>query len=328
MMVSRKSLALVSFGTLLLLLACGKEKDRGSAPPPTKEEGRALDVATLPAETRVIIGARVPQILASPVLRRLVDRALAHDPDARARLESLLGRCKIDLSRDVERVTIAMADAADVALLVSGKIDPAALVACVRAEAGELSESQHDGRTVYATGRDGQRVWLTVAEGSLVAATSERWMDALLDPAKPSIATRADTQALLARVDRDAAVWGVGYLPPGSETRMAELTGGKVAAPPKAVTFTVTLGKPTPIDASLRLEMASPGDATALVDVASKQRDLLAIAAQRHGLGRMVSKTNIDADGTGLRLALRLDEPDVRLLEEAMSPKAEKEQGR
>jgi len=59
------------------------------------------------------------------------------------------------------------------------------------------------------------------------------------------------------------------------------------------------------------------------------QHRSIAIAAQRHGLGRVVSKTNIDADGAGLRLALRLDEPDVRLLEEAMSPKVEtKEQGR
>ena len=174
-----------------------------------------------------------------------------------------------------------------------------------------------------------KRQWLAFDGTTVVAATSERWMDALLDPARPTIATRADTQALLARVDREAAVWGVGYLPAGAGTRMGELTGGKVTAPPKAVTFTVSLAGDPPISAALRLEMASESDAAALVDVASRQRDLLAIAAQRHGLGRMVSKTNIDADGAGLRLALRLDEPDVRLLEEAISPKVgTKEQGR
>jgi hypothetical protein len=310
-------------------LACGKDTP---AAPAVKEApaARALEVATLPADTRVIIGARVPRVLESPVLRRLVDQALARDPDARARMESLLGRCKIDLARDVEGVTIAMGEPTDVALLVSGKIDPAALLGCVRAEAGELDESRRGGRTVYAT-RDGngQKVWLAFEGATVVAATSERWMDAVLDPARPTIATRADTQALLARVDRDAAVWGVGYLPPVAETRMGELTGGAVKAPPRAVSFAVALGKDPPISAALRLEMASASDAAALASVASRQRDLLAIAAQRHGLGRMVSKTHIDADGAGLRLALRLDEPDVRLLEEAMSPKVEtKEQGR
>jgi len=96
MMLPGKTLALVA---LLGVLACGKDK---TSPPAGKEEAlaRALDVATLPAETQVIIGASVPRVLESVVLRRLIDQALARDPDARARLESLLGRCKIALDRD------------------------------------------------------------------------------------------------------------------------------------------------------------------------------------------------------------------------------------
>lgn len=332
MRLSRKTLALVAVASLLVCGGCGKDKASppGSAAPGKDETAaRALDVATLPADTRVIIGAQVPRVLESPILRRLVDQALARDPDARARLEALLGRCKIALDRDVDRVTIAMGEPADVGLLVSGKIDPAALLACVREEAGELAESTQHGHKVYATTREGQKVWLAFDGATVVAATSERWMATLLDPARATIATRADTQALLARVDRDAALWGIGYLPAGTTSRMSELTGGKVSAPPKAVTFDVALGKGAPLAAGLRLEMNSAADAAALVDVAEKQRDLLAIAAQRHGLGRVVTKTHIDSDGAGLRLALRLDEPDVRLLEEAISHKVEtKEQGR
>jgi hypothetical protein len=327
MAVSRKALALVA---LACMSACGKEK--GSAPAAaTTDPGAPLDVATLPAETRVIIGARVSKLLGSAILRRLVDQALAQDPDARARLESLLARCKLDLARDVERVTVAMAEPHDVGLLVHGRIDPQALLGCVRAEAGELTETQQGGRTVYATTREGNRVWLAFDGTTVVAATSERWIATLLDRARPSIQTRADTVALLAKVDRDAAVWGVGYVPPSAETRMGEITGGKVTAPPKSVTFAVQTDKdPSPLSAALRLELASPADATALIDLATRQRDLLAIAAQRFGLGRMVSKTQIDAEGRDLRFTLRLDPPDVRLLEEAIArdTREPKEQGR
>lgn len=333
MAVYRKTLALVVYGALTcipMLGACGK--DKGSAPAAGKEDPSApLDVATLPAETRVIIAARVPRVLASPVLKRLVDQALARDPDARARLESLLARCKLDLARDVERVTVAMGEPQDVGLLVHGKIDPQALLGCVRAEAGELAESKQAGRTVYATTREGNKVWLAFDGTTVVAATSERWIGTLLDRARPSLQTRADTQALLAKVDRDAAVWGIGYLPPTVGANMSEVTGGKVTTPPRAVTFAVETDKDqAPLVAALRLEMGSPADATALIDLATRQRDLLAIAAQRFGLGRMVSKTQIDTDGKDLRFALRLDPPDVRLLEEAIARDTSetKEQGR
>jgi hypothetical protein len=158
-----------------------------------------------------------------------------------------------------------------------------------------------------------------------VASSSEGWLDALLDGKREKLPA-----AFLAKVDRSAPLWGTGTMPPGVGDRLSELTRGTVKKPAQAVSFQVDT-KDAAVDAALRIEMSDESDARELAAFAGGQLDLLAIAAQRFGLGRLVARTRITAEGTGVKLALRLDEDDVRLLEGALGQAAnqdEKEQVR
>lgn len=338
-MATRRLLALAL--VLVLLASCGKDKAAPGVPdasPPAPSRASLGEVSDLPAETRVFLEARIAPLMGSPVVRQIFERVLGRDPEARTRLTSLLERCKVDLGRDVERVTLAMADPTDVALLVRGHLDEAALLECVRAEAGGLTSAPHPGGlTVYATQGEGSRVWLTFTQGLVVVSSSEKWLDAVLDEKGEKVASRPQMTALLGQVDRQASLWGAGTMPAGVGERLTELTRGAVKQPARAISFTVHAG--AMLDARLRLEMVDEADARELATFMKGQIDLLALGAQRYGLGRTVARTQITTDGASVALALKLDENDVRLLEGALgqappAPQApepvrdEKEQGR
>ena len=133
---------------LLALAACGKRKkeavpeSEAPASPVASGPVAALALADLPATTRVIIGVSIPRIAASTLMRRLLTEAMARDADIRPRIDALLGRCQIDLPRDLTDVTIAKGAATDeVAILAAGHFDAKAIVACVHAEVNDAGSA-------------------------------------------------------------------------------------------------------------------------------------------------------------------------------------------
>ena len=330
-MVTRKLIAL-----LLLAAACGKGK--AGAPEAQAQAQPVAEIGTvnaLPAETRVIIGVQVPRIVVSPLARRLLAELLGRDPEAQQRLVDLLGRCKIDPARDVREVTIAMAEGQDLALIVRGTLDAPALLGCVRTEAtaggGSFSEKPLAGQTIYAaTSQAGtQKVWLAFAgSGTVVAALSEGWLAKVLDPSTPRIDSRPDTVSLLRKVGRDAAVWGVGYLPPGAGAQLVKLTERQVVAPALSVGFEASFDKG--LDAALRMDMASSSDADHLATFAKGQLDWIAVAAQQYRLGQLVARAQLTTDGPSVKLSIKLDDADVKKVEAALAdnPAVKKEQSK
>jgi hypothetical protein len=330
-MATWRSTAIWLVVSAALAAACKGRVPAAGEPPggSTLESAPALDVLDLPAATQVVLEARVAPLAASPLARRLIDGALAQDAESRGRLDALLARCRIDPARDIDRLTLAMKDTAEVALVAAGRFDAAAIVACVRAEAGELEETRHAGQPVHGTARRENPVFFTAGASRIVAATSRSWLHAVLERGA-ALRDRPEMAALVGRADRAAALWGAGLMPPGAGDRMVALTGGEVKQAARAVSFQVDLGREAPLQASLRLEMADASDAQALARFARAQLDILTIAAQRYGLGRLLAKTKIAAEDQGMILSLRLDGDDARLLDEALaSRQAEnKEQGR
>jgi len=327
-MVTRSFMVLALVGAA----TCGKGKSQPSQAQAQAQALAELGLGALPAETRVVIGASVPRLAASPLARRLIGEILGRDADAEQRLLELLARCKIDPARDVTSVTIAMAEGQDVALLARGAIDGKALVECVRAEAtangGSFAEKPLGGHTVYtATSQSGaQRVWLAIgSDRTVVAALSEAWLGKVLDPAAPKIDGRADTMALVKRVGPDAAVWGVGYLPAGAGAQLVKLTDNQVTQPAQSVAFEATFGNG--LSAMLRLDMKSTSDADKLASFAKGQLDWLGVAAQQVKLGPLVSKAHLTTEGQSVKLAVKLDDADVKQLEAALgdNPQAKKE---
>src|SRR5262249_4601185 len=129
-MVTRSS----TLVAILILAACGKAKDHASEAQAQAQGLAELGLGSLPAETRVLIGASPPRLGAPPLARGIIGEVLGRDAEAEQRLVELLGRCKLDPARDLQMVTIAMAENQDIAVLARGTVDGKALVDCVRAE--------------------------------------------------------------------------------------------------------------------------------------------------------------------------------------------------
>ena len=260
------------------------------------------------------------RIVASTLMRRLLTEAMARDADIRPRIDALLGRCQIDLPRDLTDVTIAKGAATDeVAILAAGHFDAKAIVACVHAEVNDAGSAFRQetvaGRTVFDVGPQGAAtgVFITVATGQIVIATSGPFLRAILDARTEKLAARPDLVALLGGVDQTLAVWGVGFVPPEAGARLVEIAAGAVAEPARTVSFELRVDDG--LGLRVRFDMATPADAQGLATFASRQMDLLAAAAQRFNLGRVLAQTKITSDGASLKVALDLADADVRLIE-------------
>jgi hypothetical protein len=321
-----------------LAAACGKGKAEPSAAagPSTDQSSAALKAQgtdALPGETRVVVGLSAPKIAASPLARRLVADLLGRDADAEQRLVDLLGRCKIDPEKDVESLTIGMAEGQDLGLLVRGKLDEKALAECVRAETtstgGTFVDQQTLGRTVYvATSKEGgQKVFFTFApDKTLIVALSDAWLQKILDPKSPKLDGTKEMVALLGRVSKDAAVWGTGFLPAGVGKNLVEVTGGQVTQPAESVAFEATFDKG--LVGTLRLDMKGATDAEKLAAFVKGQLDWLAVAAQKYSIGPIVAKIQVVSEQASVKISVHLDDTDVKTLEAALAKSEKKEQSK
>jgi len=323
-----------AFATVLVLLVatCGKGKAGAPDQAPAAAQGQAQApgapaTAGLPAETRVVIGISVPKVAGSPLGRRLAAELLGRDAEAQQQLVELLARCKINAEKDLDTITIGMAEGQDIALVVRGKLDEPALVSCVKSETkangGSFADKTMSGHTVYAATSKGggQKVWFTFEpDRSAIVALSEAWLGKMIDPATPRIDGSKDIGKLLGRVSRDAAVWGTGLVPATVGQNIVKLTEGQVTQPAQSVAFEATFDKG--LGALLRIDMASDTDAAKLATFAKGQLDFLAVAAQRFSIGPMVSKIQIVSEQASVKLSANLDDADVKALENALAKAA------
>ena len=299
-----------------MLAACGK----GTAPPGAEKS--AAGAAAFPAETRAVIGIDVARVRASAVAVRAVRAVLDRDPETRAKLDALFTRCQIDPGADLKTVTLGMAGPEDVAVVIVGAkpstIDEAKVVACLRQTSTVVAKA---GR--YAsTAKDGQTVFLAFGgEPSLVLATSDAWLAKVMDPTAPKLA--GAMTARLAQVSPQAAVWGVGELPPGVGAKLVELSQGQLAAPATAFRFEVDLANG--VLASLAAEMQTPADAEKLAALVKSQLDWAVVAAQRWGLSRLVAKAQVRSESNVARVSLQLDEKQLEELAAALDGKEQKQ---
>src|SRR6185436_10167916 len=96
--------ALGALGALVVGAAgCGKKASEPSGPPP-----ELTGLAAVPANAQVVIGVDVGKLLDSQVVERAVDQLLLHNAELSERWQRLHDDCKIDLSRQVKRIMLAI----------------------------------------------------------------------------------------------------------------------------------------------------------------------------------------------------------------------------
>jgi hypothetical protein len=311
---------LVPLGLGLAILggpAC-RDKDKKAEPQPVPIAVTGL--AAVPAAVRAVVGINVEAIAESWLVERAVEQMFLRDPGLAARVDDLITACRFDPAKDLRTLTLALGAGAhqDQALMVAtGKFSEPEVAACVRTsmaeDGGTLTESEVDGRRFYQASARSDRadsVWFTFGDPkTLVAATSSEWLAEAVGKGD-KVLSKQPMAGWIERANPNAGIWAAGALDEKIGSELVALVGGLVSAPPRALLGHVDLK--SGLSLSLSAIAASADDARALVALTNKQLRVGALALQRYGLGPVVSKLTVEADGDTLHLRFALTEEELK----------------
>lgn len=300
--------------------ACKDKSDQKKpAPPPAAVTG----LAAVPASAGVVLGMDIEAIAGSWLVERAVGQMFLRDPGLEARVKQLITECRFDPARDLRSLVIALGSGEDedqALMVATGTFSEPEVAACVEKSlsrsGGSLTRSEVGGRRFYHTsGRDerDQGVWFTFGSPeTLIAATSSEWLSAATGdgPKVTSVEPMATWIERARPGAENADIWAAGVIDRSIGADLVELTGGKISAPPRALFARV--GLRDGLDFTLAAITASEADAEALVAQASAQLTVGALALQSYGLGPLVSKLQVSAEGDTARLKLALGKEDLK----------------
>ncbi|MBA3462376.1 MAG: hypothetical protein H0T46_20610 [Deltaproteobacteria bacterium] len=329
-MRSRLGIAVVVLS--LVAAACGKKKSGDSNNPSPEVTG----LAAVPATAQVLVAADVTKLQDSALVARAVDQLLLRDPVLASRWAEVTDTCKIDLTKQVKRVMLALGappataptGTGPVLMVAIGSIAEPDLSACIRTLVGKgggaLTVKTVGGRSLYQV-KDGNRTMFFAfgRPDTVILGTSEAWvLDAL--GTGPKAVDSPDLKTLLPLVDQNAPVWAIGKVDERVRQGLVGASGGRLKAGPKAIVATVD-----PTDGAklnLGAVMGSVDDAKGLESFANTELKLVAMVAQMKSLGSIVAKIQVQSEGTVVRFRAPLSVDDVNTLLSVLDEKPASEQ--
>jgi hypothetical protein len=326
---------------------CGKKKKNAASVQAERAEAAAQveGLGALPADVHVVVGANVPMLAASKVVRRAFASMVERDSSLAGRIAELQERCKIDPAKDLSSVVVGLLGSTsqrDVVLVAKGHFDEAAIAKCVESalteRGGSLEKKSQAGITIYLVhnpqgGGGGDVVFTFGAPDVVVVADSEALLLRARDPAAPKLTGNAAMMKLVKATDSRAALWGAGTIAPEVGAGLMKASGDKVKQPATAMYGFANLDSGLALE--LALQMASDDDARGLYEVTQKQLSQFAIMAQAYSLGPIVNKIKPAAQGSLFVVTLSLDGEELDRLESLLDrplnrrgPHGDTEQGK
>jgi hypothetical protein len=313
-----------NLGTGLALLAaiaagCGKGcSKRGEEEKTIAVEG----IEAIPQEVTAIAALRIEKLANSPLVQRAVQQMLLRDPELQKRIHELTQACEFDPSKQLSTVLLGMGAASnDEILVATGHFSPEVqgkLVSCVTRLAaqsgGRLTTTPMATRTTYhfESGKKEEDLYFAFSsETTTVVSSSSQWLEKSLSRAAPAVADPG-FKALLARIDQNAALWGVAQVPPAVGKDLVRLTEGKVSAPPRSMAGDLDLQNG--LKAQLGIDMVTPADSAAVVTLLQPQLQLLTLFAQKYKAANLVSALKVSAEGETVLLRVVLKDEELRQL--------------
>jgi len=295
---------------------CRDHKQKAASQQPQEAGAEQLEeLRAIPDSVRFVVAVHAERARNSPLVERAVDQMFARDRALEARLDTLLTHCAFDPMSDLKRLTMGLGRGEDeVIMVVTAALEESEVARCLnRAVAdlgGSFSSKPEAGRTFYRASHGAREVWLAFASANRVAVSpSEAFLRKALGTG-PKVEDSEVIGPLIRRVDRQSsAIWVVGVVPEQVGAALVEVTGKKISAPPTAFAGRVDLADG--VDALLEVAMANPEDARTAVEEALPQVALSALSAQRYGLGPVVNKLHLDAEGSWFRMRISLDEKEL-----------------
>jgi hypothetical protein len=309
---------------------CGRKKKSAATVQAERAEAAAQveGLGALPSDVHVVVGANVPMLAASPVVRRAFASMVERDSGLAGRIAELQARCKIDPAKDLSSVVVGLLGSTsqrDVVLVAKGHFDEAAIAACVGSSLGErggsLEKKAQAGVTIYlvhnSQGGGGDVAFTFGAPDVLVVADSETLLLRARDPAAPKLTGNAAMMKLVKATDSRAALWGAGTIAPEVGAGLVKASGDKVKQPASAMYGFANLDSGLAVE--LALQMASNDDARGLYEVVQKQLAQFSIMAQAYSLGPVVNKIKPAAQGSLFVVTLSLDGEELARLESLLN---------
>lgn len=329
MLHRRQRAALASIALVAALAGCGSKKHGNGAPP-----AAVTGLAAVPATARVVVGADVAKLAASPIVKRAVEQLFLRDATLSDGWSHVRDACKLDLVKQVKRVMLVLGPevagakpgTGPVLMIATGAIPEQDLASCVRSLVGKgggaLTAKALGARTLY-TVKDGNRV-MYLAYGDLetvVMGTSEPFVTEALSTG-PKVSANPAMAVLLDQADQNAPLWAVGQVNPEVREGLVRVASGALKAGPTA--FIGSADPTAGATLELRAIMATPEDAKQLESMVKAQLGLLIMGAQLKSLGGVVSKVVASTSGTAMKLRAELTPDDVNhvlsMLDEATAP--------
>lgn len=278
---------------------CGKKKDGGSdnSLPP-----EVTGLSTVPANAEVVVGVEVERVVGSQIVERAVDQLVLRDKDLATRWASLRDTCKIDLTKQVKRVMVALGPSdpkqpgtGPMLMVAIGNLVETELEKCIQSLVGQgggsVTAKAAGDRTLYQV-KDGNRT-LFFAFGrpdTVVLGSTEAYVLEALGPGKKAM-DNPELAGFLKLVDQKSPIWAAGRVAERVRKGLVDVTNKELQAGP--VAFVAKLDPSQGANLDLGVVMNDAKDANTLETFAKNQMGLFAMAAQAKGVGKIVDKVQI-----------------------------------
>jgi hypothetical protein len=319
MIQARRHTIVITAVLLALGGGCGdkKKKEQASVDKPSLASVEGLQA--VPANASAVIGLDMAKLVASPVVRRAVERVFAQDVSLREDLGAVLEACKIDLSKDISAATIALlprGEHTDSLLVAKGQLEESALTACLgrflSESGGRLESAEFNGRALYhqVQADDPNGIWLSFgSKDTLLVASAREALEASLGEGQKLADAKTGLARFASRANTKAAIWAMAEIDAAVGEGLVAATNGQVK-PAQSILGSVDLGE-AGMSLALEVQMVSEADAKTLISQASIQVQGMALVLQIDAIGPLLKKLQLGTDGRWATLGWQLSEQEL-----------------
>ncbi|HEY4059046.1 MAG TPA: hypothetical protein VGM39_20665 [Kofleriaceae bacterium] len=303
---------------LVAITSAGCRKNTPPGPPP-----EVTGLAAVPVTAQVIIGADVAKLSASPIVGKAVEQLLMRDSELSESWSHVVDNCKIDLTKQIEHVVLALGPAGTgavgtgpVLMVATGKVSEPDLASCVRTMVGKgggsLTSKTVGGRTLYLV-KDGNR---TMHFGfgradTIVLGTDEAWVTNALSAGK-KVTDNTELMTWLRQVDQRSPVFAVGKVDDRTAAGLAKSSNGQLTKGP--VAFVASMDPTDGAKLLLGVIMPDAASAKQLESFAKGELTLLTGVAQMKSLGTIANKVQLSTVDNQLKFTASLSMAEVNQL--------------
>jgi hypothetical protein len=302
---------------LVALVACGKKVEH-SGPPPD-----VTGLSAVPATAEVVIGADVGKLSQSPIVERAIEQLLSRDPKLAQSWKQVREGCKIDVVKQIKHVMFALGPVppggrvgtGPAIMIATGTIPEADLSECVTKFVGKgggsVTGKPIGGRTLYQV-KDGARMMFFAfgRPDTVVLGNNEQYVMEAIGAGKKAL-DHPELAAWLKLVDQYAPVWWAGRVDDRVRKGLVGVLPGLKSGPTAIVG---TIDPSTGAKVAIGAVMASKEDASQAESFTNAQKGLIAMAAQKLSLAKIINKVTIQASGAVVHIRATLEMADVNEL--------------